>query len=237
MLPTKDFFADYALSLRNLEQREQTQPGPFCPGIASGFFEAGWELCYAAPPCRRESPLDFPHARRCASRMKRPPGEPCQRSRQWIQKKGRECSNTPRPAGQSPDGIIASARHDQVFAPARVRTSCRGRLLSTFHHVDKQSHDDAGHNLRGHVQQELHHRQSPPYGGTAPRILYHALSAGRKTKKPGKPPAPCFDRASIVLHYCQFTQCVPAENPCSLISAKARFLNAVADSPPCFDIV
>ena len=131
--------------------------------------------------------------------MKRPPGEPCQRSRQWIQKKGRECSNTPRPAGQSPDGIIASARHDQVFAPARVRTSCRGRLLSTCHHVDKQSHDDAGHNLRGHVQQELHHRQSPPCGGTAPRILYHALSAGRKTKKPGNPPASCFDRASIVL--------------------------------------
>ena len=53
-------------------------------------------------------------------------------------------------------------------APARVRTSCRGRLLSTFHQVDKQSHDDAGHNLRGYVQQELLHLGILLYRRTAP---------------------------------------------------------------------
>ena len=146
-------------------------PLSFPPSSASGFFEAGWELCYTTPPCRRGTPFGLPSRSALRFSHEKTREDSCQRFRQWIQKKGRECSNTPRPAGQSPDGIIASARHDQVFAPARVRTSCRGRLLSTFHHVDKQSHDDAGHNLRGHVQQELHHRQSPPCGGTAPGLF------------------------------------------------------------------
>ena len=219
-----------------LSRENRHSPAHFALALRQGFSRQDGSCATQLPPARGKS-LWTPSCSALRFSHEKTREESCQCFRQWIQKKGRECRNTPRPAGQSPDGIIASARHDQVFAPARVRTSCRGRLLSTFHQVDKQSHDDAGHNLRGHVQQELHHRQSPPYGGTAPRILYHALSAGRKTKKPGKPPAPCFDRASIVLHYCQFTQCVPAENPCSLISAKARFLNAVADSPPCFDIV
>lgn len=54
---------------------------------------------------------------------------PCQRSRQWIQKKGRECVNTPRPAGQSPDGIIASARHDQVFRPCKRLQLLQGQTV------------------------------------------------------------------------------------------------------------
>lgn len=83
--------------------------------------------------------------------------ESCQGFRQWIQKKGGECVNTLRPAGQSPDGIIASARHDQVFCPGKSLHLLPGRLLSTVQPIDKQRHDDASHNLRGRVQQELLH--------------------------------------------------------------------------------
>ena len=88
----------------------------------------------------------------------------CQVLRQWIQKKGRGCNRHP-PARRdsSPELQVLSSS-----APARVRTSCRGRLLSTFHQVDKQSHDNAGHNLRGYVQQELLHLGILLYRRTAP---------------------------------------------------------------------
>lgn len=71
---------------------------------------------------------------------------PCQRFRQWIQKKGRECANTPRPAGQFP-GIS----HSKVFCPCRSSSSYRGRLLSTVQPVGEQGHHDARHDLRGGI--------------------------------------------------------------------------------------
>lgn len=135
-----------------------------------GFSRQDGSCATQLPPLPEGNPSGLPHARRCASRMKRPMRSLANASGSGY-KKGGECSNTPRPAGQSPDGIIASARHDQVFAPARVRTSCRGRLLSTFHQVDKQSHDDAGHDLRGNVQQELLHMGILLYRRAAPHIL------------------------------------------------------------------
>ena len=135
-----------------------------------GFSRQDGSCATQLPPARGK-PLWTPSCSALRFSHEKTREESCQCFRQWIQKKGRECRNTPRPAGQSPDGIIASARHDQVFAPARVRTSCRGRLLSTFHQVDKQSHDNAGHDLRGNVQQELLHMGILLYRRAAPRIL------------------------------------------------------------------
>ena len=38
-------------------QSADTAP-PFCHPAATGFFVAGWELCYTTPSCQREIPLD-----------------------------------------------------------------------------------------------------------------------------------------------------------------------------------
>ena len=50
--------------------------------------------------------------------------ESCQYFRQWIQKKGGECANTPRPAGQFP-GIS----HSKVFCPCREFQLLQGPLV------------------------------------------------------------------------------------------------------------
>lgn len=80
-----------------------------------------------------------------------------------YKKRAGGATDTPARRDSSPELQVLSSS-----APARVRTSCRGRLLSTFHQVDKQSHDNAGHNLRGYVQQELLHLGILLYRRTAP---------------------------------------------------------------------
>lgn len=153
-----------------LSRENRHSPAHFALALRQGFSRQDGSCATQLPPARGK-PLWTPSCSALRFSHEKTREESCQCFRQWIQKKGRECRNTPRPAGQSPDGIIASARHDQVFAPARVRTSCRGRLLSTFHQVDKQSHDDAGHDLRGNVQQELLHMGILLYRRAAPHIL------------------------------------------------------------------
>ena len=67
------------------------------------------------------------------------------------------------PVGQFPGDL-----HLKFSAPVEVRSSYRGKLLSTVQPIDEQRHDDASHGLRGCVLQELHHMGILLYRRTAP---------------------------------------------------------------------
>lgn len=115
-------------------------PGPFL-GVNSVDFPVNQPPPQNTPQQQQRNPQSFPFFSRFALAS-----SPCQRFRQWIQKKGRECANTPRPAGQFP-GIS----HSKVFCPCRSSSSYRGRLLSTVQPVGEQGHHDARHDLRGGI--------------------------------------------------------------------------------------
>ena len=63
-------------------------------------------------------------------------------------------------------------------APVRDCSSYRGNLLSTVQPVGKQGHHDAGHDLRGCVQQELLHVDNLLYRRAVPRDVLAVLCNG-----------------------------------------------------------
>ena len=65
-------------------------------------------------------------------------------------------------------GQLPGISRFKFSAPVRDVSSYRGNLLSTVQPVGKQGHHDAGHDLRGCVQQELLHVDNLLYRSAAP---------------------------------------------------------------------
>ena len=100
-------------------RNQQTQPRPFAILPRQGFSWQDGSCATQLHPARGKS-LWTPSCSALRFSHKKTREKSCQCFRQWIQKKGGECSNTPRPAGQFPRQNHRSETI-KVFAPEEWR--------------------------------------------------------------------------------------------------------------------
>ena len=161
-------------------------------------------MCYTTPPPARGKPLWTPSCSALRFSHKKTREKSCQCFRQWIQKKGGECSNTPCPAGQFPR---QNHRSETVkfFAPEEWRVP-QGLLvcLVAEEATQDKNRQNGGQNLACHVQQELHHRQhllTEELPHTFFSSVQHRLQREKAGESPGSMLRPCFNRASLLPVY------------------------------------
>lgn len=125
---------------------------PFLPGVALGVLRGRMVVVLHNSPLPEGNPSGLPHARRCASRMKRPVRSLANTSGSGYKKRAGSAA-TPPARRDSPPTVSSHQRDTIKFsAPVEGSSSYRGNLLSTVQPVDEQGHNDTGCDLRGHVQ-------------------------------------------------------------------------------------
>lgn len=93
---------------------------PFLPGVALGVLRGRMVVVLHNYPLPEGNPSGLPHARRCASRMKRPVRSLANTSGSGYKKRAGSARTPPARRDSPPDS------ESKVFAPVRVRTSYRG---------------------------------------------------------------------------------------------------------------